>query len=272
MLGLALVGFGLGPGSQSWGGELLRVDPGGYDRLGHLAPLSQPGGDVAAREPWRMGAAALHALGRGDEIATRFADRRGAPVIAQMLARGLNAPPTSSAGRLFDAACGLLGVKPVASFEGEAPMALEAMVDRPAVDPEGWALADGVLDMRPLLDRLLGMEPEAGADLFHGTLAAALAAWVGWGPEGLSTRRRPSPRHQRAPVGQGTRQSTTTSMPSSTDERRRHSIQTSGATGATTIRSSSTLARTAPTGVTVRLGTPALAETPALCGPPEPSA
>jgi hydrogenase maturation protein HypF len=180
VLGLALDGFGLGPDHEAWGGELLCVDPAGYRRLGHLAPLRQPGGDVAARQPWRMGAAALHALGRGDEIASRFADRPGAAVIARMLARGVNAPPTSSAGRLFDAACGLLGVKPVATFEGEAPMALEALVRRPTVDPGGWTLSDGVLDMRPLLERLTALDPEAGADLFHGTLAAALADWIAW--------------------------------------------------------------------------------------------
>lgn len=179
VLGLALDGFGLGPENQSWGGELLRVDRSGYLRLGHFRPLGQPGGDVAAREPWRMAAAALHALGRGSEIARRFAHHPGAPVVARMLERNFNCPPTSSAGRLFDAACGLLGVVPLAHREGEAPMALERLASHPRVMAGGWNLADGVLDLRPLLDRLAGMEPEAGSGLFHGTLAAALASWAG---------------------------------------------------------------------------------------------
>ncbi|MBL6929450.1 MAG: carbamoyltransferase HypF [Rhodospirillales bacterium] len=178
VLGLSLDGFGLGPDNASWGGELLRVDALGYERLGHLALLMQPGGDAAARQPWRMGAAVLHALDRNDEISQKFAEIDGSGVIAAMLQRGVNCPATSSAGRLFDAACGLLGVKLVAEFEGEAPMLLERMVRQPQIQPDGWRIQDGVLDLLPLMDSLTRMEPEAGADLFHGTLVAALTDWA----------------------------------------------------------------------------------------------
>ncbi len=187
-LGLALDGFGLGEDDRSWGGELLMVEARGYRRLGHLLELKQPGGDAAALQPWRMGAAALHALGRGGDIVRHYKDMDGASIIAEMLSKDVICPSTSSCGRLFDAACGLLGVVPVARFEGEAPMKLEEMVSSPRVLDGGWTIEDGVLDTRQLLAALTGLEPRQGADLFHGTLVAALAEWIAWAAEetGLS--------------------------------------------------------------------------------------
>lgn len=179
VLGLALDGFGLGTDGGSWGGELLHVDGLDFSRLGHLSLLAQPGGDIAAREPWRMGAAALHVMGRGGEISARFSAHAHAGPLAAMLDRKLNCPETSSCGRLFDAACGLLGVRPVAEFEGQAPMELEALATDPSVLTNGWKIReDGVLDLSALLAVLPGMDAAQGANLFHGTLAAALADWV----------------------------------------------------------------------------------------------
>ncbi len=178
MVGLALDGFGLGGDGGAWGGELLALDGPKFERIGHLRPLPQPGGDAAARQPWRMAAAALHALGRGGEIAARFAVHGPAAGVAALLDRGVNTPSTTSCGRLFDAACGLLGVVPAATYEGEAPMALESLVTRPRVLPGGWRVDGGTLDLLPLLAALDGRDPADGADLFHGTLAAALVDWA----------------------------------------------------------------------------------------------
>lgn len=96
-----------------------------------------------------------------------------------MLERKLNAPMTSSAGRLFDAACGLLNVLPVASFEGEAPMKLEHMVTQPVTAMDGWRIDENmVLDMMPTMAELIDKDAVEGANLFHGTLAAALVDWA----------------------------------------------------------------------------------------------
>jgi hydrogenase maturation protein HypF len=83
-------------------------------------------------------------------------------------------------GRLFDAAAALLGLCPTQSHEGQAAMRLEALVDSPRTLPEGFAIRDGILDFRPLLESLLepGLAVQEGAELFHGTAIAGLAEWV----------------------------------------------------------------------------------------------
>jgi len=181
VVGIALDGVGLGEDGTAWGGELLRVEGAGMERIGHLRPLLLPGGDRAAREPWRVAAAALFALGRGKQAATRYAGLGGA-TIAHMLARGINCPVTTSAGRWFDAAAGLLGVKEVVSYEGQAAMLLEGLAQRHGpVAPmrDGFSIdSDGTLDLLPLLARLADpLDPAEGAALFHATLSAALAQW-----------------------------------------------------------------------------------------------
>jgi hydrogenase maturation protein HypF len=187
-LALLLDGVGLGDDGTPWGGELLRVDRMGFQRLGHLPTLALPGGDRAAAEPWRLGAALLHALGRGEQIATRFAGQAGAGQIARLLARGLNCPPTPSAGRLFDAAAALLGLCPVHRHEGEAAMRLEAVAGDLAAEPwpDAWQIdTDGRLTWPGLWTRLAdaGAPTDNGdtaqvAAAFHATLVAALTDWV----------------------------------------------------------------------------------------------
>ena len=203
VVGLALDGVGLGGDGTAWGGELLRLEDAGFTRVAHLWPLALPGGDVAAREPWRMAAAALHALGRGDEIAPRFGPGVGAPLargVAQMLARGLHCPPTTSAGRWFDAAAAALGLCLRQAHEAQAAQALEQAATRwlqGQAPPDGSTLRDdalrcdelaprdaaGRIDLRPLFARLveLGAQHDAGrgAALFHLVLAEALARAAG---------------------------------------------------------------------------------------------
>ncbi len=183
VLGLALDGVGLGSDGGAWGGELLEVDRHAFVRLGRLRPLRLPGGDRAAREPWRMACAALAAGGRGASIGGRFVDQPAARTVAAMLERGFNVPETSSAGRWFDAAAGLLGVKPTMRFEGQAAMLLEGLAERHgpvAADASLFALeADGTLDLMPLAMRLADCDDAGyGAALFHATLIMGLAEWI----------------------------------------------------------------------------------------------
>jgi len=183
VLGLALDGVGLGADGCAWGGELLRVAGTDCERLGHLVPLHMPGGDRAAREPWRMAAAALFDMNRADEIVRRFPGRAGAATVTDMLQRKLNCVETSSMGRWFDAAAGLLGVKEVQGYEGQAAMLLEGLAERHGkVEPlaPGYILtAQNDLDLCPLLVKLADCKDTAyGAALFHATLAEGLCGWM----------------------------------------------------------------------------------------------
>lgn len=177
-LGLALDGHGLGDDGGAWGGELLVVEGARHRRLGHLAPLPLPGGDRAAREPWRMGAGALASLGRPDLAAVFFPDRPLAEPIADRVASGADRLTTTSLGRLFDAVAALLGVRAVQDYEGQAAMELEALVDEPIAFAGGFTIENGVLSFAPLLAHFALARPDtrAGASLFHGTLIEGLAA------------------------------------------------------------------------------------------------
>ena len=192
VLGLALDGVGLGTDGGLWGGELLRVEGTRFERLGHFRQLPLPGGDRAAREPWRLAAAVLHLLGRSAEIVERFGPK--AVLIQQMLERRLNTPDTSSAGRLFDAAAALLKVRAVCAYEGQAAMELEALAYQYGLAParvDGFHLGkDGMLDLLPTLDWLAdGVELAFGAAVFHATLVEALSVWLEWAGERSGLRR-----------------------------------------------------------------------------------
>lgn len=179
---LALDGLGWGPDGTLWGGEILAGRPGGFERVGHLVPVPQPGGDRAAREPWRMAASHLRRL-QGSGWSTlplpAFRDRPAAERdgLEAMMARGVNAPLTSSCGRLFDAAAALLGFTGALRYSAQAAMELEALAARgpdraqpyPCGSPE---VAGGLLrlDPKPLLAALLG-DVLAGRDRHRAALA-----------------------------------------------------------------------------------------------------
>ena len=187
-LGVTWDGAGYGPDGVIWGGEFLLGDAQGYKRVAHLRPFRLPGGDAAVRQPRRVALALLwetygDAALESDHIAawTTPAERR---VFAQMLRRGVGAPLTTSAGRLFDGVAALLGLHPQVTFEGQAAMALENIADPRVRD--GYAIdlvtSGGdvplVLDWRPMIDALMA-DRRAGVLLgviaarFHNALAAA---------------------------------------------------------------------------------------------------
>ena len=134
--GLALVmdGTGLGTDGAIWGAELLAVAPAGYTRLATFAPVPLPGGDAAVRQPARQLVARWADAGVGVDaarLARLGVSEKEAEVWRQQSARGIHAPLTHAAGRLFDAFSALLGFAPEAvTYEGQSAVRLEAAAGR----------------------------------------------------------------------------------------------------------------------------------------------
>ncbi|HEY3647025.1 MAG TPA: carbamoyltransferase HypF [Streptosporangiaceae bacterium] len=123
VIGVAFDGTGYGTDGTIWGGEFLAAGLASFERGGHLAPVPMPGGAAAIRQPWRMAAAYV----ADPEVARRHQDHW--PAVLAMAAKGINSPLTSSAGRLFDAAAAILGVRDAINYEGQAAVELEQLAE-----------------------------------------------------------------------------------------------------------------------------------------------
>ena len=186
-VGAIFDGAGLGSDGAVWGGELLAGGIAGCERAGHLWPVRLPGGDAAAREPWRMARAWLHALG-DDDPAVPAALAQQVPrarweAVGALVRSGTAAPETTSVGRLFDAVAALCGIRATVNYEGQAAAELEA-----ACDPrERASYPLPVLDAAPILldaratiaavveDLARGAAAGTVAGRFHNALADATA-------------------------------------------------------------------------------------------------
>jgi hydrogenase maturation protein HypF len=199
-------GLGLAPGApghQLWGGELLWLEPRGFQRLAGLRPFPLPGGEAAMRQCWRVALGLLVAAGdrRGAQApascraaAAALAGPEGWDLLAAATAAGLQAPLCSSLGRLFDGAASLLAVCQQQSYEGEAGLRLEGLAQQElarqplaagssAAVAESGLLADperGWLNWQPLIEQLLadqaaGVPPARSALWLHRSLAEGLA-------------------------------------------------------------------------------------------------
>ncbi len=134
VIGLAMDGTGLGLDGAIWGGEVLLCDSVSFSRRAHLSYVPLPGGDAAAKSPWRMGLVYLyHAYGENlFDLSIPFVrglDRETSSIILQMAQKGVNSPLTSSCGRLFDAVSALIGIRKEIAYEGQAAIELEMCQD-----------------------------------------------------------------------------------------------------------------------------------------------
>lgn len=135
VIGVAFDGTGYGDDGAIWGGEFLIADYAGYRRAVHLAYVPLPGGDRAIREPWRVALAHLSAaqISWVEDLApvrhARGGGEKWLSALSGQIEHGLNAPATSSMGRLFDAAAALAGVRQIVNYEAQAAVEFEALVD-----------------------------------------------------------------------------------------------------------------------------------------------
>lgn len=188
VIGVAADGTGYGTDGAIWGCEVMVAGLTEFERRVHLDYVPLTGGEQAVRQPWRMAAAYLaQAFGDGFlDIEIPFVRQldpsRWRP-LAQMAARGINSPPTSSLGRLFDAVAALLCVRSEVKYEGQAAIELEMLAES-----SGYVYpfnAEGeILDVRPMLRGIVediegGVSAPQIAGRFHRSVAEMLLVACG---------------------------------------------------------------------------------------------
>lgn len=187
-IGLALDGYGYGNDGSAWGGELFLYQNNGCERLAHLQPLPQPGNDKATKQTWRMAVSMLYQLGYTPNALKHFNNKTEINLVFNLLQKNKNISKTSSCGRLFDAASALLDVCLESQYEGQAAMELESLVTEIQVLKNSWVIENDTLNLLPLFKYLLNCNTAIGSNIFHGSLAAALADWANHYAKKLNTK------------------------------------------------------------------------------------
>lgn len=186
-LAVVMDGTGYGEDGTVWGGEFLEVTGMAYTRLGHLRTIPLPGGDKAAKEPWRMAAQYLDRVyGRIERVDIPFAkglDLDQWSLLREAVQAGINSPLCSSTGRLFDAVSALIGVRSHTNYEGQAAIELEQMARHGEQGEYPFAIAEEegcfILDSDPLIAAIVdevtrGVDPSLISARFHNSLARAI--------------------------------------------------------------------------------------------------
>lgn len=171
VIGAAFDGTGYGVDGNIWGGEFFAGGYREFKRVYHLRYIPLPGGDKAAQEPWRMAVSYIYqAFG---EEASKFTSRwKDSNLIISMIKKRINAPLTSSMGRLFDAVSSIAGICDVNTYEGEAAIKLMNLCqEENKVYP--YLIENGIIDVSPMIREIISEKEEPGriAARFHATIA-----------------------------------------------------------------------------------------------------
>lgn len=179
VIGLCFDGTGIGVDGAIWGSEVLVGGYEGYQRRFHLAYTPLPGGDAAVRKPARMALAHLWSAGIDwdpDYAPCSTICAQDRLILKTQIEKGINAPNTSSMGRLFDAASSLMGIRQTATYEGQAAIEMEALADPAELGHYPFAINGEIADPAPLWyelikDRQAGCSTPLMAARFHNSIA-----------------------------------------------------------------------------------------------------
>ncbi len=183
VIGIALDGTGYGTDGNTWGSEFMVCDLNEFERVSHFEYLPMPGGDLAAEQPWRMAIASLYQVFGADLLNLEIPfikqmDTDKASLIIQMMAKNINCPLTSGAGRLFDAVAALLGLVHEATFQAEGPMRLESLVKPESIDQYSFTIDNTIQFQSTILgiveDITNGIQPDTIATKFHNTIISVI--------------------------------------------------------------------------------------------------
>jgi hydrogenase maturation protein HypF len=190
VIGISCDGTGYGADGAVWGCEILDASLAGYKRLGHLKYVALPGGDAAVKDADRVAYSHLLAAFGGDgrlpylPLLERLGDEKRR-LIRDIIAKGVNSPPTSSLGRLFDAASAIANVAHAATYEGQPAIEFEARAAKRIDAAYPWQLEDApggfIIDPAPLVralaaDAASGVAAGETSAMFHNAVAEFLAA------------------------------------------------------------------------------------------------
>ncbi|HEX6269423.1 MAG TPA: carbamoyltransferase HypF [Anaerolineales bacterium] len=184
LIGLSFDGTGYGTDGAIWGGEILSASYADFERFAHLEYLPLPGGDSAIRNPWRIAVGYAHGLNLeiNDLPFLRRIDKPNVRIVKQQVDKKLNAPLTSSMGRLFDAVASLIGVRNEVTYEAQAAIEMEALSKSFVSSARSYpylfeGTAEGILiRLKNLLMAIIddvraGLSPGLIGACFHKTLA-----------------------------------------------------------------------------------------------------
>lgn len=184
VIGVSFDGTGYGSDGNSWGGEFLLCTRKDFSRLKHLKYVAQPGGDIAAKEGWRMAVSYLMSAFGNDfkNLKLNLFERIGRKkidFIQKMIESDINSPMTSSVGRLFDAVSSIIGISDASTFEAESAILLEKKTNESITGHYGYKIDNLDIDVSGMIKEIVfdvqkGASQEIMSTKFHNTLGEVI--------------------------------------------------------------------------------------------------